>query len=239
MNGRFAFVACGWVEAVLRSATRRHGRPADPRMMRRSSGRGSVGLELHAGEEWLRVRILNAGDAPIDVAWDEAMYLFPRPGANRVIIDAKLGAYVMDLQRARIEAVGFEPEPGRSSYSDRLPHGAPAVLGPAACARIAAGRTATWTLYPAEHVRIDGFGVVKLEPLACGDLAGMPPYITVVVPVNVDGHWTSLVATARLEPESVRAGRTSQAGSNIFRRLHGPRRFRPKALSPLERDAFS
>lgn len=159
---------------------------------------GPVGLELRAGEAWLDVRIVNEGDTPIEVAWAEARYYSPDHRAHRLVAGDQLAAYMTERQRAWIEAGWYEPEPTRSTYSDRLPHRAPTTLEPATAGRVAPGRAAEWTLYPAEHIRVDAYGLPTLDALLCGDYVGEQPYFTLVVPVRVDGEWTTVTVSARL-----------------------------------------
>jgi hypothetical protein len=158
---------------------------------------GSVGFSLRVTEYQIEVGIINDGTADVDVAWAEASYYSPDQRVHSLIHADRLDAHNERLQQARLEP---EWHASRDRNPAHVNEHVTELLGQVGLWRVGPGQATEWALIPAEHVRTNALGTLVTEPLLCHIRYAAPYYISVFVPVRIDGEWTSVRLLARVNP---------------------------------------
>jgi hypothetical protein len=166
---------------------------------------GTVDLRVRMGSEGLELRVVNRGNAPLEVDWGSAR-LIENGGETHQLVD--LGLIRTGHGLATPGGTTFDPPEPRYqrhdaenyvflAWFDAAPHRAP--RGPGVPVRhhremVAPGASATVVLYPAEHVRASEYGWRVVAPLFCRVGDGRR-YFAIHLPVaGQEGGRTMVVA---------------------------------------------
>lgn len=161
------------------------------------------------GDEWLRVRVSNSGDAPVVLSWDAVQWVTPDGVVHRVVEASRVRDF-MAVHRVALAVEARLPLTAAEEamlfswrLANALEHRAPPGLGRSEPSRLGSGETGEWVLYPAEHIVVSASGDVLVEPLfgehAFASDDPLRPSFALLVPVRIDGRSTTITASPRAE----------------------------------------